>query len=95
MCHLTYPVSAEWHPHSDTALILMSEKGREIARQHVRIPASGSPLWRVSEMFDAAALKDAGAYAYVIIRDETCRLFGYQGAFAPDGSFGFDHMFGF
>ncbi len=40
-------------------------------------------------------LARAGAHPYVIIRDETCRLFGYQGAFAPDGSFGFDHMFGF
>jgi hypothetical protein len=95
VCHLIYPVSAEWHPQSDTALILMSEKGHEIARQHLRVPASGSRLWRVSEMFDATALRDAGAYAYVIVRDETCRLFGYQGAFAPDGSFGFDHMFGF
>ena len=61
----------------------------------MRIPASGSLLWRVRETFDAADLTRAGAHPYVIIRDESCRLFGYQGAFAPDGSFGFDHMFGF
>ena len=61
----------------------------------MNIPASGSLLWRVSEYFDAATLQAGGAHPYVIIRDETCRLFGYQGAFADDGSFGFDHMFGF
>ena len=95
LCHLTYPVSKEWHAQSETQLILTSQSGAEIARRTVNIPASGSLLWRVSEMFDAEMLAKAGAHPYVIIRDETCRLFGYQGAFAPDGSFGFDHMFGF
>lgn len=95
MCHLIYPVSGTWHLQSDTQLILTSEEGREIARRPLQIPASGSRLWHVSAMFDPDALAAAGAHAYVIIRDETCRLFGYQGAFAPDGSFGFDHMFGF
>ena len=95
VCHLTYPVSGEWHAHSDTHLILTSGEGRAVARQELRIPASGSRLWRVSEMFDADMLAEAGAHPYIIIRDETCRLFGYQGAFAPGGSFGFDHMFGF
>ena len=95
MCHLTYPVSDAWHAQSDTSLILTSETGKEVARRSFRIPASGSKLWCVSEMFDRATLEKAGAYPYIIIRDESCRLFGYQGAFAPDGSFGFDHMFGF
>lgn len=95
VCHLIYPVSASWHAHSDTHLILMSGQGREVARRAVHIPASGSLLWRAGEMFDARALAAAGRHPYVIVRDETCRLFGYQGAFAPDGSFGFDHMFGF
>ena len=95
MCHLTYPVSDAWHAQSDTSLILTSEKGREVARRRFHIPASGSRLWRVSEMFDRETLDSAGAHPYIIIRDETCRLFGYQGAFAPDGSFGFDHMLGF
>ncbi len=95
VCHLAYPVSKEWRPYSLTVLILVSGEGREIARKEVRVPASGSLLWRVREMFDAAALKAAGPQAYVIIRDETCRLFGYEGIFAEDGGFGFDHMFGF
>lgn len=95
VCHLTYPVSAEWHAQSDTQFILFSGAGKEAARRHVQIPASGSLLWRVSEMFDATTLRAAGQNPYVIVRDETCRLFGYQGAFSPSGSFGFDHMFGF
>ena len=95
VCHLTYPVSARWHSHSSTQLILMSEGGREVTRHDIRIAASGSLLWRVADVFSDEHLTAAGAHPYVIIRDETCRLFGYQGAFAPDGSFGFDHMFGF
>ncbi len=95
VCHLTYPVSDAWHRKSATQFILTSGRGREVARRTVNIPASGSLLWRVGEYFDAAALQAAGPHPYVIIRDETCRLFGYQGAFAADGSFGFDHMFGF
>lgn len=95
LCHLIYPVSAAWHTHSSTHLILMSGEGREVARRSLSIPSSGSLLWRAGDMFDADTLSAAGKHPYVIVRDETCRLFGYQGAFAPDGSFGFDHMFGF
>ena len=74
---------------------LKAEEGREIARKAVRVPASGSLLWRVDDMFDAETMRLAGANPYVIIRDENCRLFGYEGVFADDGRFGFAHMFGF
>ena len=37
----------------------------------------------------------AGAGAYVIVRDATCRLFGYHGLVGRDGTFSLDHMFGF
>ncbi|MDE2466544.1 MAG: hypothetical protein KGO02_22950 [Alphaproteobacteria bacterium] len=94
-CHLTYPVSKLWRAQSTTYLILTSEAGQEVARTIINIPASGSLWWAVDEQFSQAQLAAAGTNPYVIIRDETCRLFGYQGAFAPDGSFGFDHMFGF
>ena len=94
-CHLTYPISKQWLAKTTTQLILMSGVGREVARSKIAIPASGSLWWNVEEQFSSAQLASAGANSYVIIRDETCRLFGYQGAFAPDGSFGFDHMFGF
>jgi hypothetical protein len=32
---------------------------------------------------------------YVLIRDRTCRLFGYHGLADQDGRFSLDHMFGF
>jgi hypothetical protein len=95
MCHLVYPASVPWHATSDTALVLTSGKGAEIARRNVRIPCSGSLLWRVSEMFTDDEIKAAGADAYVIIRDTTCRLFGYHGLVSGDEAFSLDHMFGF
>ena len=30
-----------------------------------------------------------------MIRDTTCRLFGYHGLLAGNGAFSLDHMFGF
>lgn len=95
MCHLVYPASDAWHLTSDTALILTSNKGQEIARRNVRIPCSGSLLWRTSQMFSEAEVKAAGAHAYVLIRDTTCRLFGYHGLVSGDEAFSLDHMFGF
>ena len=59
------------------------------------IPASGSLAWRFSEMFEAAERAHAGDGGYVIVRDLTCRLFGYHGLVGRNGVFSFDHMFGF
>ena len=95
MCHLIYPASTTWHATSDTALILTSNKGQEVAKRSVRIPCSGSLLWRVSQMFGEEDIKAAGPHAYVIIRDTTCRLFGYHGLVSSDQAFSLDHMFGF
>jgi len=30
-----------------------------------------------------------------MVRDTTCRLFGYHGLIDPEGRFSLDHMFGF
>ncbi len=95
LCHLTYPASTPWHATSDTALILTSNLGEEIAKAHVAIPCNGSYHWRVSETFEPAALQAAGEGAYVTIRDTTCRLFGYHGLICGEESFSLDHMFGF
>ena len=95
LCHLIYPVSEKWLPNSTTTLTLRSESGAELARKDIAIPSSGSFHWRVSEMFDADSLREAGRHPYVIIRDETCRLFGYHGVLGAGGSFSLDHMFGF
>ena len=70
-------------------------EGKEIARKDIQIAQSGSHFWRVDEIFDDAALAAAGRNPYVIIRDETCRLFGYHGVEGEAGSFSLDHMFGF
>lgn len=94
-CHLIYPVSENWHSHSTTQLLLRNTAGEDIAQSELRIPASGSQLWRVQDVFDQAVLARAGAHPYVIVRDETCRLFGYHGVEGEEGSFSLDHMFGF
>jgi len=95
MCHLIYPASVPWHATSDTALILTSNQGQEIARRSIRIACSGSLLWCVSEMFTEDEVRAAGDHAYVIIRDTTCRLFGYHGLISGHDAFSLDHMFGF
>jgi hypothetical protein len=95
MCHLMFPSSMPWHETSETTLVLTSNKGADIANRKVRIPCSGSLLWRVSEMFTADELDAAGDNCYVLIRDTTCRLFGYHGLISGDKAFSLDHMFGF
>ncbi len=94
-CHLIYAASTPWHGLSTTSLTLYSALGQEIAVRQVQVPCSGSLLWRYHDTFDAESRRRAGAGAYVIIRDTTCRLFGYHGTVNGDKSFCMDHMFGF
>ena len=95
LCHLIYPASTTWHARSSTELILCDAGGREVARQRLEIPCGGSRLWRYAATFDTAARKAAGEHAYIIVRDASCRLFGYHGLLGKDRSFSLDHMFGF
>jgi hypothetical protein len=95
VCHLIYPASRPWRPFSATEVILHDRAGGEVARRSVAIPCSGSRLLRYGELFDSATRARAAAGAYAIIRDPTCRLFGYHGLLARDGAFSLDHMFGF
>src|SRR5207244_1551988 len=78
-CHLIYPASTPWHAMSATSLNLFDRGGSEVARHEIKIACSGSYLWRVGEVFNAQERKAANAGGYVIIRDTTCRLFGYHG----------------
>ncbi len=94
VCHLIYPASRPWRDTSDTALILMSGDGAEVAKRSVKIACSGSLLWRASETFRADERETAGEHAYIVIRDTTCRLFGYHGLVGAR-AFSLDHMFGF
>ena len=95
MCHLSYPTSGRWRDLSETDLILYGAAGAEIARRRIHIPCSGSRLVDVAETFDATELKESAGGGYVLIRDTTCRLFGYHLFLGSGGGFALDHMFGF
>jgi hypothetical protein len=94
LCHLIYPASTPWHAQSTTDLVLHDAAGAELAKKRVALPCNGSLLWRAGEAFGKDALARAGEGGYVIVRDTTCRLFGYHGL--DNGrAFSLDHMFGF
>ncbi len=95
ICHLIYPASRPWRPTSATEIILHNREGGEIARAALAIPCSGSRLLRYHALFDEPVRARAGAGAYAVIRDPTCRLFGYHGLLGQGGAFSLDHMFGF
>jgi len=95
ICHLIYPASTPWRPLSATDLVLHDRVGRKVAEKRVAIPCSGSLFWRVAETFSASERDQARGGGFVLIRDVTCRLFGYHGLLGPQGEFSLDHMFGF
>jgi hypothetical protein len=92
---LIYPASAPWHPQSATVLLLHDGAGRMIAEQPIAIACSGSTTVWPHKVFGDAALRQAGPDGYVLVRDTTCRLFGYHGLMDDAGGFSLDHMFGF
>jgi len=95
LCHLIYPASLPWRTKSATDIILHDGAGAEVARKSLAIPCSGSRLWRYHALFDKNTREIAGPGAYAVIRDTTCRLFGYHGLVGRDGGFSLDHMFGY
>ena len=92
---LIYPASAAWHPRSDTTLLLHDADGVAIAERPLHIACSGSAMVWPHTVFGPALMAAAGAGGYVLIRDQTCRLFGYHGLMTDEGAFSLDHMFGF
>jgi hypothetical protein len=92
---LIYPASGPWHDMSSTTLLLHDGAGDLIAQAAVAIPCCGSVIVWPHTAFDAAALAAAGPDGYVLIRDPSCRLFGYHGLMDDAGGFSLDHMFGF
>ena len=92
---LLYAASAAWHPKSSTTLLLHDSAGQVIAERKLEIACSGSAMVWPHESFGDALLQQAGPGGYVIIRDPTCRLFGYHGLMDEKGGFSLDHMFGF
>jgi len=94
-CVLIYPVSASWHAHSSTSLELFDDAGVLLATQSIEIPSSGSTTIHLARYFSKDQLQYAGEAGYVLVRDSTCRLFGFHGVDDHAGGFSFDHMFGF
>jgi hypothetical protein len=92
---LLYPASAPWRARSSTALVLHDADGQPIAEERIAIPCSGSAVVWPHAMFGADRLREAGPSGYVLVRDATCRLFGYHGLDDQAGGFSLDHMFGF
>ena len=95
LCHLIYPASTAWHPLSETFLTLHNARGESVATGKIAIPCGGSRFWTLQDIFSSDHLQNAGKNAYVIIRDTTCRLFGYHGLVDTKGRLCLDHMFGF
>jgi hypothetical protein len=93
--HLTYSASLPWHKRSTTTLILHDGEGHALAEKPLSIACSGSALVFPDAVFDEALIAQAGPRGYVIVRDATCRLFGYHGLMDERGGFSLDHMFGF
>jgi hypothetical protein len=94
-CMLIYPASAAWVKNSSTTLELHDPDGTRLAAAAIQIPCSGSTLVQPAAHFSAAQLREAGEAGYILIRDSTCRLFGFHGVDNDAGSFSLDHMFGF
>ena len=92
---LIYPASAPFRPTSSTALLLRDAAGNQIAEARIEIACSGSTMVWPDAVFAGAALAQAGPHGYVLVRDPTCRLFGYHGLMDDRGGFSLDHMFGF
>jgi hypothetical protein len=94
-CVLIYPASVDSHLHSNTTLELYGSTGALLASRTVEIPCCGSTTMYLSRQFEPGALHNAGIGGYVLVRDPTCRLFGFQGLDDRAGQFSLDHMFGF
>lgn len=95
MCHLIHPSSMPHSRPSDTELRLVDAEGVRVAEARVRIPCGGSRHLRYGELFPRGTRERAGPNAHIVIRDATCRLFGFHGLLRPEVSFSLDHMFGY
>ncbi|HQT38621.1 MAG TPA: hypothetical protein PK231_04285 [Acidocella sp.] len=94
-CVLIYPASAAWNEKSSTNLELYDTEGLLLDTKPLQIACSGSVIVYPIAYFEAEKLRVAGDAGYILIRDMTCRLFGFHGVTDGAGSFSLDHMFGF
>ena len=97
---LIYPSSAEVYvasavPTRGTCCCIDGE-GNVIAEDGDCDSLVPAPRWCFrNTLFGETALATAGPRGYTLIRDTTCRLFGYHGLMDDAGRFSLDHMFGF
>lgn len=79
-------------------------RGRNVAYKALAHPLAADRLARLAAslnragrvaIYDPNVLHDAGHGGCILIKDETCRLFGFHGHDDGAGRFPFDHMFGF
>jgi hypothetical protein len=94
-CTLIYPASARWVEESSTDLELYDADGVKLDTSRIKIPCSGSYIVHPAQHFSSDLLKQASERGYILVRDTTCRLFGFHGLDDSAGGFSFDHMFGF
>jgi hypothetical protein len=94
-CVLIYPASAAWNEVSSTKLELYDSDGTLLETKPLAVACSGSVIVHPREHFAEDKIKVAGEAGYILIRDATCRLFGFHGVTDGAGSFSLDHMFGF
>ena len=90
---------------SGLAAVAADERDRDHPARRARQRGRAHGAWRsrarargcgaITRLFDEATRARAGAGAYAVIRDTTCRLFGYHGLVGRGGAFSLDHMFGF
>jgi hypothetical protein len=92
---LIYPASADWHEQSATTLVLHDGAGRVLGERAVSIACRGSVMVLPDVEFGSKLIGQAAPEGYVLVRDTTCRLFGYHGLMDESGGFSLDHMFGF
>ena len=94
-CHLIYPAS---RPGSRRATPRSSSTTARAARLRARawrFPARARGYGITEACSTQRPAPGPGRDAYIIVRDTTCRLFGYHGLLGGDGAFSLDHMFGF
>ncbi|QDH17856.1 adenine nucleotide alpha hydrolase family protein [Swingsia samuiensis] len=94
-CCLIYPASLEGVLSSETTLHLYGANGELVSETKISIKPSGSYMVYPHKLFEENDLQKAGIGGYILIRDLTCRLFGYHGLENDHEGFSLDHMFGF
>ena len=88
-------VGAVWHRLGHRAAAARRRGARRSPRRASRSPVPDRQWSGRTRCSAPDALAQAGPHGYVLVRDPTCRLFGYHGLMDDRGGFSLDHMFGF